>query len=613
MKKIMCIILFLIVLHTVHAQDTGDTGFFDTGDSEALIKEEYESLTSDDLEQVIDSVEDITLLNEYELNEYVDSNYGNSLLMQDAVSGATLTSDGYLTNGEGGSQINLNDIPQGTMIALEQDGSITLYTNNDGFALDLTKIVQEQGPPVTIMSIDSDTYFADGSVLFDNAQLTVYGENIFVVQGNMEYKGAEIRSTTGSVAVIKTDDDEAVQALLESVSEQYTGTVIFSSSRIAAANEVQIIVRESEAYGIDANQGLILSSHKNSAIVYSNNPTGAELFMYGQAVVFDGLRLLQQNSQGQFYSFRGGGDMNDEYNKYLVEQYGYAPKQKDMTIFVYDSLDSESAEEKYVVASSRIADALLTVEEAVEGRVANYFMDPDFDRIPKKKAVLIWSSRDDDKGAFLSVIQTKKQQLIEQGYSPEDIEVLHFTTKEEFFQQLDTVSDTTYIEVVSHGWTEDSGGMIGTENYYAHRTEEDYSVQRKLAVSAENIEVYFNERKQKAGSGEMDSLTAQEGAFCTISTCHSAASYSVYIPETEKLFGATGDEATIAEAFTTIGSNVHVYGSIGPLWLVGYENEQGKWIRDLVPVSDMTSIFEGTANPATETVLTQDIVYIQLQ
>ena len=67
----MCIILFLIVLHTVHAQDTGDTGFLDTGDNEALIKEEYESLTSDDLEQVIDSVEDITLLNEYELNKYV--------------------------------------------------------------------------------------------------------------------------------------------------------------------------------------------------------------------------------------------------------------------------------------------------------------------------------------------------------------------------------------------------------------------------------------------------------------------------------------------------------------------------------------------------------------
>ena len=449
MRKIMCIILFLIVLHTVHAQDTGDTGFLDTGDNEALIKEEYESLTSDDLEQVIDSVEDITLLNEYELNKYVDSNYGNSLLMQDAVSGATLTSDGYLTNGEGGSQINLNDILQGTMIALEQDGSITLYTNNDGFALDLTKIVQEQGPPVTIISTDSDTYFADGSVLFDNAQLTVYGENIFVVQGNMEYKGAEIQSTTGPVAVIETDDDEAVQEFLESVSEQHTGTVVFGSSKIAAANEVQIIVRESEAYGIDANQGLILSSHKNSAIVYSNNQNGAELFMYGQAIVFDGLRLLQQNQQGLFYSFRGGGDMNDEYNEYLVEQYGYAPKQKDMTISVYDSLDSESAEEKYVVASSRIADALLTVEEAVEGRVANYFMNPDFDRIPKKKAVLIWSSRDDDKGAFLSVIQTKKQQLIEQGYSVEDIEVLHFTTKEEFFQQLDTVSDTTYLEVVS--------------------------------------------------------------------------------------------------------------------------------------------------------------------
>lgn len=613
MKAVMYFVFMILFMHTIFAEDTGDTGFFDTADSGALTESDYESLTSEDIEELIDYVDDITLLNEYELNKYVASIYGNSLIIEDAVSGATLTSEGFLTNGEGGSQINLNDIPEGTWVALEQDGSITLYTSSEyGFALDLSAVIQTQGPPVTIISTDGNTYFADGSVLFDNSCLIVYENNVFVVDnGVMEYNGVEIRSTTGAVAVIEEDEESNVQAMLDLVSEEYAGTVILGSSRVAVSNEVQVVVRESEEYGIGRGQGLILSSHSNGAIIYENTPAGAELEMYGHSVVFNGLRLLQQNAQGLFYSFKGSGGISNEYTTYLIEQYGYAPTQKDMVVSVYDTLQSQSPEEQYTLTSSVLTDALLTTEEAVEARVAEYFMDPAFDEIPKKKAVLLWSSKSDDRSTFQTVVARKKQGLIEQGYAPEDIQVLHFTTNDEFFRQLDTVSDATYLEVVSHGWSVDSGSMIGTEDYYEHEAE-GYREQRKRAVSSQEVIAYLNQRKQNALSGQQEPLAAQEGAFCTISTCHSAASYSVYIPQAEQLIPVLEEKATIAKAFTELGINVHVYGTIGPLWLVGYENEQGTWVKDLVPVSDMTAIFEGQ-NPETSSILTQDIEYLRLQ
>ncbi len=614
MKKIIYIIIAVLFINIVFAQDTEDSGFWDTGDSEALTPEDYESLTSEDLENVIDAVEDITQLNEYELNQYVYSSYEASLIMQDAVSGATLTSDGFLTNGEGGSQINLNDIPEGTMIALEQDGSITLYTSgSDSFALDLSAIVQSNAPPVTIISTDGETYLADGTILYDNAQVTVYSD-ILIIDGVMEYNGIEIRSRTGPVAIVQDQSLGSTLSLIEGTGEEVAGTVIMDQTSITVGNSVQVVMRESEKYGIEDSQGLIFLSRAGSVIVYENNPEEAELKMYGDAVVFDGMRLLQQNSQGQFYSLKGGGEtIGEEYNQYLIEQYGYFPKQKDMTLYVYDTPDSENPEEQYKITSGTLADALLTKEEAIEGRVANYFMDPAFDQIPKKKAVLLWSSRSDDVSTFQSVILTKQQQLIEQGYAPEDIDVLHFTTDDEFFSQLDTVSGATYLEVVSHGWTDDYASMIGTEDYYEHLETEEYSERKTLAISAQEIQSYVEQRKQKTAAGEADSLVAQEGAFCTISTCHSDASYSTYDPEHEMYMGIRGDQTTVAQAFTSLGDDVHVYGTVGPLYLVGYKNQQGMWVKDLVPVSDMSSIFEGTANPGTETILTQDIFYRRLQ
>ncbi|MEK6868270.1 MAG: hypothetical protein AABX98_05615, partial [Nanoarchaeota archaeon] len=90
---IIMFILCSMYILSVHAQDTGDTGFSaysDTGEA-GFSDDDLASMTSEEIAENIDYVEDITKLDEYALNRYVETYYGSSISMEHAITGATLS------------------------------------------------------------------------------------------------------------------------------------------------------------------------------------------------------------------------------------------------------------------------------------------------------------------------------------------------------------------------------------------------------------------------------------------------------------------------------------------------------------------------------------------
>ncbi len=81
MKWLMYFTLSVVLFSIVHAQDTGDTGFIDADGigTTGLTEEELGALTSDQIALYIDSVGDLSLLDEYELNTYIEESYKSSI------------------------------------------------------------------------------------------------------------------------------------------------------------------------------------------------------------------------------------------------------------------------------------------------------------------------------------------------------------------------------------------------------------------------------------------------------------------------------------------------------------------------------------------------------
>ncbi len=613
-------ILFLFIPVGTIAQDTGDTGdsgFYDTGDSGIVLEpEEIEALTAEEMPEYLDSIEDITLLNPYELKKYVQNTYGSFLNIEEAISGATLLTDGYLTNGEFGSRINLNDIPSDALISLEKDGSITIYPKTDGEELDYYALLETnrdtERAAITLIASDGDVLFSDGSILHENSQLVLFEEGVFYVDGKVEYNGIEIESKTGPVLVFKQEEMDlaGVQKRIEQLNIPHTGRVVFDDDTIFLGDDALVIVRENnEKYSVGAKQGFIFSSNFDGGIFYDASGDVPQLNMYGQTTVFNGLRVLEVDETGNFYSFRGGWRTPTEkaqiYNQKLKAYYSYTPTSPvEMDISIFEPGEFETPKELYELRSSELYNAL----GSEDLYVANYLLEESFDQIPKKKAVILWSSAGDDRSMFVNVARNKKEQLIAQGYAEDAIEVREFKNQEQFFSILDSYEDITYGEVVSHGWVGRDGGNIGTEQYYETPFYDPYS--DTYPITSTEITRYFQKRKQE---GKSD-LFSQEGAMCVISTCHSAAIESFYDPERGLIYEyPENTPPPTAQTFAqAAGEHVVVYGTIGPLYVVAKKEESGKWAKMFVPVADSTDVFEGTANPTTEEIYTQNIVYYKV-
>ncbi|PIN77046.1 hypothetical protein COV16_07410, partial [Candidatus Woesearchaeota archaeon CG10_big_fil_rev_8_21_14_0_10_34_8] len=150
MKKIIFGLMLIILSGFAIALNTGDTGlgdtgFYDTGDTSyaEFSEEDLSEMIAEDIAENIDYIDDITGLNQYELNKYVETYYGSSISVEDAPPGATLTSEGYLTNGEYGSLINLNNVPTNALVFLGNDGSITIYAKeSDGIEIDSNLLLE---------------------------------------------------------------------------------------------------------------------------------------------------------------------------------------------------------------------------------------------------------------------------------------------------------------------------------------------------------------------------------------------------------------------------------------------------------------------------------------
>ncbi len=621
MRKIACVVLFVFLCMSIaSAQDTGDTGFYDTGDTGVVLEpEEIQALTSEEIPEYLDGIEDITLLNPYELKEYVQNTYNSFLNIEEAVSGATLTTDGSLINGEFGSRINLNDVPPNALVSLETDGSITIYPKTNGEELDYYALLETNRDtmraPITIVASDGDVLFTDGTLLHENSMVTLLGENIFYVDGALEYHDLEIQSKSGPVLVFEQEemDIAAVQKLIEKLDIHHEGRVVFDKDTIFLGDDALVIVRENnEQYSIGAKQGLIFSSKPNGGILYDASGEVPALNMYGQTTVFNGLRVLEVDETGNFYSFRGGWRTPTEeaqmYNKKLKAYYGYTPTSPiEIDISVFEQGEFKTPKEGYELRSGELYNTL----GSEDLYVANYLLEDSFDRISKKKAVILWSSAGEeaDRSMFTNVVRNKKEQLIAQGYAEDAVEVREFKNQEQFFSILDSYEDLTYGEVVSHGWVGGDGGNIGTEQYFENT---DYTdpYRDTYPITSTEITNYFQKRKQE---GKSD-LFSQEGAMCVISTCHSAALDSFYDPEKGLSYNSPANTPPpTAQTFAqAVGENVVVYGTIGPLYVVAKKDENGKWAKMFVPVADSTDVFEGTANPTTEEVYTQNIVYYSI-
>ncbi len=651
MQRILILMLFSsLFIFFVYAQDTGfamGTGFSDdTGSYEQTISEqevEYllsegrgDELTSDMIAEHIDIIDDITQLNSYEFNKYVQSYYGVDLFTEYAVSGARLTSDGALTNGEFGSKINLNDLSR-AIVSCEEDGSISIYPDNkNGSPLDYGILLEENNyddidrPPFTVISAAGDYTFADGTILYKDSTLILVEEDVFYVNGVMKHNDVIVRSRSGPVLVFDQEkfDPASVKQILDKTNIQSAGRVILAQDTLFIADDALVILQENADYNVDSRQGMIFSSDTNSGILYDTSKGTPSLDMYGQTKVFNGLRLLEVNSKGQFYSFRGGwrqesgefatAEEGKMYNKKLEELYGYLPTSTiPMDVQVYKPQAFDAPIESYQLRSGELHNALASQDLYV----ASYFLDDSFDKVPKEKAVILWSSGGEYKGDrsdFIKVAETKKQQLIAQGYAKEDIEVVEFKSQEDFFSTLDAQKDTTYLEVVSHGWVGRDGGNIGTDRYY-NADDVDPEISKSYPITNREITTYLENREAKVATGKADALFSEAGAFCVISTCHSAATRSFYDPQKGFFLQIPTEEIgkTAAQAIESVeGEKVHVYGTVGPLYIVGQQvPKKGggtTWIKTFIPVADSTAVFEGTEHPTSEQIYTQDIPYVEV-
>ncbi|MEK6920436.1 MAG: hypothetical protein AABX82_01025 [Nanoarchaeota archaeon] len=633
---IIMFILCSMYILSVHAQDTGDTGFSaysDTGEA-GFSDDDLASMTSEEIAENIDYVEDITKLDEYALNRYVETYYGSSISMEHAITGATLSEDGELINGDTGSRIKLTEIPEGATIILESDGSITIYPEKDGDeVIDYYTLLEdnqgdgESRPPLTIITGEDDISFADGTVLQKNSELVLLSENEFYLSGTMEYNGMEVISRSGPLIVLIEDssDLDKASAKLKKIQLPSTGKVIITPSSLFITGKAQVIIREAPEYGVGKDQGMVFLSQKNGGILYDASQETPTLKLYGSATVFNGVRVLEF-SDDKFYSFRGGWKEGSEdssaakevrqYNGKLKDVYGYLPKKTvPMDIEVYTSRDFNTPTESYEIRSEELYDKLGTPDLYV----ANYLLDPSFDTVPKEKAVILWSSRGSDitgdRPDFVKVVETKKQQLIAQGYAEEDIVVKEFTSQEEYFEALDKTEDATYVEIVSHGWVGSDGGNIGTQQYYeAPLYDVPEEVQVTYPITSKDMSRYLQAREEKVTAGEAKPLFNQRGAYCTISTCHSAAYKSYYDPAQGVVPVVSSDIAPpMAQTIKQqVGNNVHVYGTIGPLYLVGEKDASGRWVKTFIPVTDSTQTFEGTKHPSMDDIYEQDVGYYEI-
>ena len=649
--KIFTPLFFLLFfVASAQAQDTADTGVYDEYDTgegygETISEQEVEyllsegrgdELTSDMIAEHIDIIEDVTQLNPTEFNKYVQNYYGVDLFTEYAVSGARLTSQGELTNGEFGSKINLNDL-SGAIVSCEEDGSISIYPDSkDGGVIDYTILLEENNhddierPPLTFITAGGDYTFADGMILHDDSTLILVEEGIFYVDGAMEYNGVEVRSRKGPVLVFGQEEFDllSVKTKLEEINLPHSGRVVIAPDTLFIVDDALVIARENSGYNIGAKQGMIFSSNPNSGIFYDASEEIPSLDMYGQTTVFNGLRLLEVNNKGQFYSFRGGwrqesgeyatAEEGKAYNKKLEDVYGFLPTSSvSLDLAVYKPGQFETPAESYQLRSGDLHSTIASQDLYV----ASYFLDDSFDTVPKEKAVILWSSGGEYKGDrrdFEKVAQTKKQQLIDQGYAEEDIQVVEFKSQQDFFSTLDTQSDTTYLEVVSHGWVGRDGGNVGTDQYY-NSDDVDPDISKTYPITNREITTYLEAREEAVAAGKAEALFSDAGAFCVISTCHSAATESFYDPQ-KGLFAHTPTQEmgkTTALAIETVeGENVHVYGTVGPLYIVGQQvpKEGGgtTWIKTFIPVADSTAVFEGTEHPTAEQIYTQDIPYIEI-
>ncbi len=640
----------LFFVSSAQAQDTADTGFYAGDDTagdygETISEQEVEyllsegrgdELTSDMIAEHIDIIEDVTQLNPTEFNKYVQNYYGVDLFTEYAVSGARLTSQGELTNGEFGSKINLNDL-SGAIVSCEEDGSISIYPDSkDGGVIDYTLLLEENNhddierPPLTFITAGGDYIFADGMILHDDSTLILVEEGIFYVDGAMEYNDVEVRSRSGPILVFEQEDFDlaAVKTKLEEINLPNSGRVIIAPDTLFIADDALVIARENPGYNIGAKQGMIFSSNPNSGIIYDASEETPSLDMYGQTKVFDGLRLLEVNSKGQFYSFRGGwkkesdeyptAEQGKAYNQKLEEIYGFLPTSPvSLDVHVYKPQEFAAPAESYELRSGELHSTLASQDLYV----ASYFLDDSFDKVPKEKAVILWSSGGEYKGDrsdFKKVAETKKQQLIDQGYAEEDIQVVEFKSQQDFFSTLDAQSDTTYLEVVSHGWVGRDGGNIGTDQYY-NSDDVDPEISKTYSITNREVTRYLEAREANVAAGKADALFSEAGAFCVISTCHSAGTSSYYDPKKGLIANVPTAEMgkTTAGAIEAVeGENVHVYGTVGPLYIVGEQvpKEGGgtTWIKTFIPVADSTAVFEGTEHPTAEQIYTQDIPYIEV-
>ncbi|PIN77047.1 hypothetical protein COV16_07415, partial [Candidatus Woesearchaeota archaeon CG10_big_fil_rev_8_21_14_0_10_34_8] len=444
-----------------------------------------------------------------------------------------------------------------------------------------------------------------------------------VIEGTVENNGIEISSKEkkGPVIVLKRDEFNMIDILTEikATGISNDGRVIFTPETIFLGDDAEVIIRENQDYKVGARQGLIFSSNFNGGILYDISQETPYINIIGNGVVFNGLRLFQRNEAGDFFSFRGGwrkgseeqygSEETKQYNEKLKDKYGYLPQSTiDMDIKSYDIYNLGNPEDHYELRSGNLHDKLGTPDLYV----SNYFLDDNFDKVEKKKAAIIWSSKlGQDRSDFKNVVETKKRQLIAQGYNEEDIQIIEFTDQESYFAALDKITDATYLEIVSHGAVGSSdGGLILPREYY--EADVSKNVRNTYPITSKEMKKYMEGRQKKVNELEAESLFSQEGAICVVSTCHSAASASVYNPEFEGFttYYPTSEAEPMAQVIAgATNDDVVVYGTIGPLYLVGEQDENGRWSKTFIPVSDSTAVFEGTENPSMETIYSQDIPY----
>ena len=610
MRKLLLIGIFVFFVSFVFAQedtgmDKGDTGIFDTGDVTGLTDEELAQLTSEQIAEYIDSVEDISLLNPDELNNYIAYKYyDTSISIERGVTSATLTSDGILINGNGGSRVDLNNLPQNTIISLEADGRIVLHCQG-GEEVDAAVLFNDntgqERQPLKIVSVNGDVSFSDGSILYENSEIELIDKHVFSVTGTFNYQGLEISSKTGNVLVY-TETLEENNNLIETYGAKGYGSVVINPESLYVTNDVQVIIRENQQFKVGTGQGIILRSHLNGIIMYDVSQEVPQLSMYGYTTVFNGMRLLEQNSAGNFYTLRGGKPVDpyiythvrlNDYNKDLQTIYGFLPDAVDMDITTYSSGASLTPLESYTYRSGDLAE----VFQPKDATVPNYLLSSAFDSIPKKKAVILWSSQQDDMHYFQSIAETKQQQLIAQGYAPEDVEVVHFKSKGQFFSELDGVSDSTYMEIVSHGWTDKRGGFIGTENYYTLSTTGERSYD---SISSSELASYIQQRGD---------VFNQEGALFIGSTCHSAAKESYYDIERGLVVDIPKNAPLVQAVHNAASQNVIAYGSAGPLYQGYVTRPDGTKSITLFSVAGMH--FEGVRE-STEQILEENLPYFRV-